>query len=492
MAICRDLSLQVYERTLYQPYSVHISRNSSEILAGEQKARNLFSSIIQPMLIISSSLLVLIVVLTTLLAIKPLIVLSVILGFKFIYLVILIVTKYHISKNSQTIAIKQNQLAKTIQEGLGGIRDVLICGAQPMFSKRYQEALVPLQRALASNQVLAGIPRFGIEALGMVLIAGIAYVLVDSNGGAGLTHNVVAALGALALAAQRLFPILQQIYVSYITIKGNQENIQDALRLLDQVMPENLLIQPVKAMEFQKVISLINLSYRFNCNTPWVLRHVNIEMPKGSRVGFIGSTGSGKSTLIDIVLGLLTPSEGSLNVDDIPISSKNVQSWQANISYVPQDIYLADASIAENIAFGVPSELIDRNRLEQAAEQAQISKIIETWKDGYETIVGERGARLSGGQRQRIGIARAIYRRSSVMILDEATSALDSTTEVEVMKAMEALGGDITFLIVAHRLTTLKDCTLIVELANSEIKSIGSYEQMVRGNCMEDMKRAES
>jgi ATP-binding cassette subfamily B protein len=233
-------------------------------------------------------------------------------------------------------------------------------------------------------------------------------------------------------------------------------------------------------MAFEIVITLKDLGFRYTPHGPWVLRHLNLQIPKGSRVGFVGVTGSGKSTLLDVIMGLLTPTEGNLLIDNTVVTPQNTCAWQAHIAHVPQAIFLSDTSIAENIAFGLPPQQIDLHRVKQAAEQAQIAQTIAGWRNGYDTLVGERGVRLSGGQRQRIGIARALYRRANVIIFDEATSALDNETEAAVMQAVETLGRDITMLIIAHRLTTLRNCDRIVELANGGIKAIGDYEQMIR------------
>jgi ATP-binding cassette subfamily B protein len=200
---------------------------------------------------------------------------------------------------------------------------------------------------------------------------------------------------------------------------------------------------------------------------------------QGTYLGFIGTTGAGKSTLLDIVMGLLSPTEGALIVDGQSIDANNVRTWQRHIAHVPQSIYLTDSSLEENIAFGVPIGDIDRNRIRLAASQAQISDVIENWPMQYKTKIGERGIRLSGGQRQRIGIARALYKQSEVIIFDEATSALDSDTEQTVMDAVDGLHKDLTVLIIAHRLTTLKNCNLIVELEHGTIKRVGQYSSLV-------------
>ncbi len=480
MAIGTDFSVKIYEHTLYQRYSLHVSRNSSEILAGSQKAKDLVGFIIQPALLILSSVIILVAVALTLLGIQPIIAVAAFLGFGIIYAAFILFTKRLIVKNSQTIATEQIRVTKAIQEGLGGIRDVLIDGTQPVYSKLYKDAFIPMQAAQASNQVVSASPRFGVEALGMVLIAGLAYMLAKASGSGGEVTNSIPILGALALGAQRLLPVLQQIYSAYITIKGNQASVRDALDLLDQPMPVHAKAQPADPMDFQTAITLKDLGFRYTPQGPWVLRHLNLQIPKGGRVGFVGVTGSGKSTLLDIVMGLLTPTEGTLLVDNTVVNPQNTRAWQAHISHVPQAIYLSDTSITENIAFGVSAELIDLQRVKQAAEQAQIARTIESWSKGYDTLVGERGVRLSGGQRQRIGIARALYKRANLIILDEATSALDGDTETAVMEGMETLGAGITVLIIAHRLTTLKGCDLIVELANGSVKVKGDYERFTK------------
>jgi ATP-binding cassette subfamily B protein len=235
-------------------------------------------------------------------------------------------------------------------------------------------------------------------------------------------------------------------------------------------------------LEFKKQISLSNLSFRYSPKTPMVLNKINLNIKKGSRVGFIGTTGSGKSTLLDIVMGLLAPTEGTFSVDGQVITIVNQRAWQAHIAHVPQSIFLADTTIEENIAFGVPKNKIDRRRVIQVARQSQIADIIAKWPSQYETIVGERGIRLSGGQRQRIGIARALYKKADVLIFDEATSALDNETEHMVMESIGELSEDLTVLIIAHRLTTLKKCTQIIEIVDSNIRRIGNYQDITVNN----------
>jgi len=472
-----DLSISIYRRTLYQPYAVHASRNSSEIISGiSSKANSIIGSTILPILTLISSAITLIAILIALLSIDTVIALAAFGGFGLIYATIIWFTRSRMLINSQSMAREYTQLIKSLQEGLGGIRDVLIDGCQEVYCQIYRNADLPLRQAQGNTTFISSSPRFGIEALGMMLIAALAYLLARQPDG---ITKAIPVLGALALGAQRLLPILQGAYSSWSSIQGGQASLKDTLDLLDQPLPDYVDQPPAKPIPFHRDIIIKQLSFRYSEQTPWVLNNLNLTIPKGRRIGFIGLTGSGKSTLLDIVMGLLEPTKGSLEIDNQIITTSNTRSWQAHIAHVPQAIFLADSTIAENIAFGVPKHKIDHELVKQAARQAQISDIIETWKKKYDTFVGERGIRLSGGQRQRIGIARALYKQADVIIFDEATSALDNKTEQAVMQSIESLGKELTLLIIAHRLTTLKNCDQIVELGDGGIKRIGTYQEIV-------------
>ena len=336
--------------------------------------------------------------------------------------------------------------------------------------------MFPLRKAQGSNNFINQSPRYGVETISMILIAGLAYWMAGQAGGMALAIPV---LGTLALGAQRMLPALQQVFAGWSALQGNSASMEEVLDLLEQPVPENSGERPKGSLLFKRLLALRRLSFRYTPDAPEVLREIDLEIPKGSRIGFIGTTGSGKSTLLDIVMGLLEPTSGAVEVDGIPIILSNRSSWQRHIAHVPQSIFLSDASIEENIALGVPKGKIDKERVRQAARQAQIADIIESWPKQYETVVGERGVRLSGGQRQRIGIARALYKQADVIIFDEATSALDNETEAAVMHAIEELHEELTVLIIAHRLTTLRNCDKIVELENSSIKRIGKYEGLI-------------
>jgi len=471
-----DLSIGIYRRTLYQPYAVHCARNSSEIINGISSKTSSVINIITMLLTLISSGVMLIAILLALLSVDTFIALTAFGGFGLIYIVIIRLTRNQLSINSERIARESNHVIKSLQEGLGGIRDVLIDGSQAAYCQIYRNADLPLRRAQGDNSFISASPRYGMEALGMLLIAALAYTLAQQADGIA---KAIPILGALALGAQRLLPVLQQAYGAWTSIRGGQSSLLDTLELLDQPLPD-YADQPVaQPLSFQQHICLKQLTFRYTPQTPWILNNLNLTIAKGSRVGFFGITGSGKSTLLDIVMGLLQPTGGTLEIDDQPITSGNNRAWQAHIAHVPQAIFLADSTIEENIAFGVPKKQIDHERVRQAAKQAQIADSIEIWPKQYQTFVGERGIRLSGGQRQRIGIARALYKQADVIIFDEATSALDNETEQAVMQAIEGLSDDLTVLIIAHRLTTLKNCTQIVELGDGGIKRTGSYQDIV-------------
>jgi len=472
-----DLSIDIYQRTLYQEYSTHISRNSSEVINGIiSKTGTVIGSILTPILILISSLIILVGIIGALFFINITVALTALIGFSILYFGVVRFTRKQLNENSQCIADQSTQMIKSLQEGLGGIRDVLIDGSQQFYCQLYRNADLPLRRASGNNQFIAGSPRYVMEAIGMALIAVLAYIMTQEE---DTITTVMPVLGALAIGAQRLLPALQQAYNSYSIIKGAKSSFIDVLDLLNQSLPV-YVNQPLPTPTiFRKEIELKNLSFRYSKDTPWVLKNIDLKLDKGSRIGFIGATGSGKSTLIDVIMGLLLSNNGKLSIDGQSVDGLNKREWQAHIAHVPQNIYLSDSTIEENIAFGVPKDKIKHQRVKEAAQQAQISELIDQWKDGYKTFVGERGVRLSGGQRQRIGIARALYKQADVIVLDEATSALDNKTEARVMKAIENMNNKVTVLIVAHRLTTLKNCTKIVELENGMIKNIGTYNEIV-------------
>lgn len=478
-AIGGELSGEAYRRTLYQPYSVHIARNSSVVVSGIIRKVSVATAVLYQVMMLTGSLFLLVAVMSALLAINAKVALIAGGSFAAFYLLLTRYTRRSLSSNSQCIAQEEIQLVKALQEGLGGIRDVLLEATQEIHASKYMRADMPLRNAQGRNVFIAACPRYILETVGILAIVVVAYFTV-AEGGASAFAAVLPLLGALALGAQRLLPTLQQIYAAWAMVQGNNAAIVDVIGMLEQPLPEMSGTHTQEQIVFCKEICFKDVRYRYGENSPWVLDGVNITISKGMRVGIIGATGSGKSTVVDLLMGLLEPTAGTIVIDGRSISPVNLRGWQECLTHVPQDIFLADASIAENIAFGVSPKRIDFERVRRAAQQAQLAEFIESSSQGYQAFVGERGVRLSGGQRQRIGIARALYKQASVLVLDEATSALDNETEDMVMQTIQTLDGNMTVLIVAHRLTTLRHCDRIIELVGGKVVQHDSYESMAQ------------
>ena len=471
-AVGSDLSCEAYRRTLYQPYGVHVQRNSAAVITGITTQIGQTVVALNALLQLITSAVVAAGLLTGLLVIDAGVALAAAALFGSAYAALAIIARQELRRNGQKILEVSNQQLKALQEGLGAIRDVLLDGSQPTYIQIYRQADRPQRQLQAKNGFLGSFPRYTFEALGMVAIALLGGGLVWQRGS---DADVISLVGALALGAQRLLPALQMMYSSWASLKSCNAAIQGVLAMLSQPLPPQ--VQVAVPMPLRESIRLDGLHFQYGPEQPEVLRGLDLEIRRGERIGLIGSTGSGKSTTVDLLMGLLHPTGGRLLVDGFdlhdPAYAEFLAGWRAAVAHVPQSIYLADSSIAENIAFGVPSNAIDIERVKRAAKQAQIAGFIESKPEGYTSFVGERGIRLSGGQRQRIGIARALYKQASVIVLDEATSALDTSTEEAVMEAVEGLSRDITLIMIAHRLSTVERCDRVARLENGVVVASG-------------------
>ena len=478
-AVGSDLSCEAYRRTLYQPYEVHLQRNSAQVITDTITLVNRAVIALNCLLQLMTAAVVAAFLLLGLLLIDSVIALSAGVLFGGIYSFLAVRARRELSRNSQGIVEASRQQTKALQEGLGAIREVLLDSSQPMYVNIYRQADRPQRQLLARNQFLSSFPRYALEALGLVGIA-ILGGLVVTQKGSGVA--VIPLLGALALGAQRLLPAMQQVYRFWAVLKGYNEDLKGVLFMLNQPVPNCLIAQEPLQLHESLIIDGVHFSY--GDNRPEVLQGVDLKIRKGERIGIIGGTGSGKSTIVDIVMGLLTPTSGRLLVDGFDLHDldhpERLIAWRTTIAHVPQSIYLADCTIVENIAFGVPKDQIDLSRVRVAAEKAQLLNFVETLPDGFNTFVGECGVRLSGGQRQRIGIARALYKNSSIIILDEATSALDSSTEKCVIEALDGMSREITVVMIAHRLSTLELCNRIIKFQEGRIVDQGKPDQILR------------
>ena len=472
-----DLATQVYKTILYQPYVYHLNHNSSEIVGSINKIQLVINNVIFHAMRSVVSLFIAACILITLLVVEPVIAFSSMVGIGSIFLAVRLVTSKYLKRNSHVISEMQSKRIQVVQEGAGGIREVMIERAEPVFVDKFRKFDGALQRANLVNFSIARIPRYVVESLGMIIIAVMALILVRQSGG---TAAALPILGVLALGAQRMLPLLQDTYQAWAHINGNRQVLVDVIELLEMpVAKERIKPANLNGAKYKKAIKLNDVSFSYDQDQNPVLNKIDLSIKKGSVVGIMGKTGGGKSTLIDLIMGLLEPTAGKIKIDGKTLGRSSIGAWQNQIAHVPQAIFLQDASIAQNIAFGADPESIDMKRVREAAKLAQISQFIESQPGGYEASVGERGVRMSGGQRQRIGIARALYKQANVLVLDEATSALDNETEASVMDAVKRLPGNITIILIAHRLSTLKICDHVVEMDRGRIVAQGTYADVV-------------
>jgi ATP-binding cassette subfamily B protein len=377
--------------------------------------------------------------------------------------------------NGQLMTNSNQAKVQVIQESIGGIRELLLDHSQPFFHQLYNERENTLRYAFATNMIIANSPTPIIETIVLSSIA----ILALSLGRGGDFSQVVPVLGSLSLGAKRLLPALQSVFGNLANVQGAQASLSRLLLSLDRSI-DPLMQQPLPPpVGVDRELRLSEVWFRYDEGGDWVLRGLDLTIAAKTTVAFVGSTGSGKSTTADLILGLLSPQRGQVLVDGVPLQGQRLMQWQAAIAHVPQQIYLRDGSLASNIAFGLPEEEIDFLQVRKAAKLAQIHEFIEGLPAGYETYVGEQGVRLSGGQRQRIGIARALYKNASIIVFDEATSALDNATEREVMAAIEGLGGQFTIILIAHRLSTVERCDLVIELDQGRVVGQGRYDELL-------------
>lgn len=475
-AIGHDFSVRLYQRILHQPYGYHIKQNTSETISGVNKSQVLLGALLNPVMQGLTALLMSLGVLVALLWVSPTTASIAGVVFAGLYWVIIEGFRVTLESNSVQISKAQDARIKNLQEGLGGIRDVILDHNQDHYLHTFAHSDNQLKEAQVTNSFLTQSPRFAVETMAVFLMVGMAWVMMGRPGG---LIGALPMLGALAFGAARLLPLLQQVYAAWACFTGNIRVMQDVLGLLDLPMPKTRVAMGSERLPFDRAIEFHGVSFSYGAGLPSVIQDLSFRIPKGTRVGIVGKTGSGKSTLMDLLLGLLEPTQGHLSVDGVRLSGANHHAWQSRIAHVPQHIYLSDTSVAENIALGYGSSEIDAVKVQQAAEQAQIAEFIEGLDQGYQTRVGERGVRLSGGQRQRIGIARALYKSADVLVFDEASSALDMETEQAVMDAVNGLDPQLTIFMIAHRVQTLKDCDLVLRLDEGRLVAMGSYHAVI-------------
>jgi ATP-binding cassette subfamily C protein len=475
-----SLSRRLLRSYLYRPYEYFLTRNSAELGKNIlEEVKEVASQMLKPALQGGAKAIVALAIIGFLFFVDPVVALMVTLVLGLAYAGIYYAVRDRLDRTG-AVRVEANTLRyQFVSEAFGGIKEVKLRGKEQAFLEQYEEPSKRYARVQADYRVVKKAPRYILEAVafgGIILIA-VYLIAVQDN-----IRQVIPMLGLYAFAGYRLMPALQQAFKGIASTRFNiaaVEKIREDLRTRSEVaqLSDNGTQDSRKGpltLEDRLVIKEVSFTYP-GADEP-AIRDLSLEIPAHSTVGFVGKTGSGKTTTVDLILGLLSPQEGVISVDGTALRDENTRRWQQDIGYVPQQIYLADDTVARNIAFGVPERDIDMERVRDAARQAHIGEFVENeLPDQWETVVGERGVKLSGGQRQRIGIARALYHRPSVLVFDEATSALDQATEASVMEAIYALEGDHTMLMIAHRLSTVKRANNIIMLERGRKVGEGTY-----------------
>ncbi len=471
-AIGNDISSLTYSRILNLPYEKQIEMNSSEAISAATTFADAARETIYSCLNFVSYSSFVLTIEITLFIFNWQVALASIFVFGISYFLVSYKSKLIILKNGKAIAIFGKERVKSIQEGLGSIRDILLGSKQKIFTDNYSKIDLDYRKKSAFNKFITFSPRYIIENIGFIFLAVIAYILAGVENG---TTNILPVLGTFAVASQKLLPSMQNCYNSVGTIRSNKSSVEKVISILNQ-KNDIFNSKDITPFNFKSQIKFSNISFKYPNSNKLILDNINVQIKKGDRIGIIGTTGSGKSTFTDILMGLLKPMSGIISIDDVNLYNKKnpqeILNWRQAISHVPQNIYLLDSTIAENIAFGIPFNEIDLEKVEKAAIRSKIDHFINGTKNKYLTKIGENGVKLSGGERQRIGIARALYHNSKIIVFDEATSALDDKTESEVISSLNQLEKDLTIIIIAHRLTTLEICNRVLRVQGSKINEI--------------------
>jgi len=467
-----ELSINMYEFKLYDSYSNYIIENSSNIISAITQKSYQVGNVLGAIINLISSGIIFLCIIAILIAINPQVMTVSILFFTTLYLLISLLSKKKLSESSKIVNLSQNNVVKGLQNGIGGIRNIILDNTQKFYIKLFKKESFNLARKSAFIQFIGQSPRYIFEALGIFLFV-VLLIYWNETKSKEEFLIIFPTLAALAIGAQRILPILNTIYQNFVTIKGTFHQVEEVTNILSNYSfskKENIKIKK-KDISFRNLISFKDVSFSYD-KTSNILQNVSFEIKKGSKIGIIGKTGEGKSTFLDLLMGLLEPQKGAIYIDSSKLSKETCNSWQSKVSHVPQRIFLSDDSFLENIAFGKEKEEINKEKVELVSKKSQIHELIIKSKGGYSKNVGEQGISLSGGQIQRIGLARALYKEAELIILDEATNSLDNYTEKLIMEEINNLSEDLTVVIVSHSMETLKNCDVIFEVKNKKVIQI--------------------
>ena len=481
--VWRDISDEIHARLLQQPYEYHLGKSTADL--SSQLLNNLnrvAMNVVTPILQILSASVSIVLLSIGILFVGRWLAVVLVLSLVLAYSIISGAVTPRLRHGFRQKLRQEAESASILFESLGSIRDIQLSGSEPYFERQFRVSGERARRYAWLTEWLPDLPRGLIEPFGITMIFAVGAMPALMSGNPNEVRTILPFLATIAVAALRLTPPLQDAFRSLTQLRGGLPLLDGALALLD--LPADRPTQrtpgvPSAAGVFPRnTIRLHDVWYRYPHSDDWVLKGVNLSIPVGSRIALVGSTGSGKTTTANILLGLLHPSRGALDLDGIPVEGLDVPAWQANCAQVPQSINLLNGSVLENVAFGEAVEQVKSDRVWEALEAAQLEEFVAELPYGLHTQIGENGLRLSGGQRQRLALARAFYRQASFLVLDEATSALDNRTESEVIEALEVIGRRCTTVVIAHRLSTVQRCDRIYEFQNGSIKAYGSYAEL--------------
>ena len=456
-----DFKTKIFQYNINQSYSYHLEQNSNIVMSNIMQKTQAISAFLNANIQILSSLMIFVFVMTILVLIKPIITISIVLVLILFFILVSSINRKKILKNSETISKNQNKIVDIFQDSVGYIGEITLYSLQNIFITKFNKFSYQIAESFKYNKNIGESPRIYLEYFALISLTILIFFLNQSKNEITDSLTILAALG---LGAQKILPLINRIHSSYTNMRSLQIIIKDTLDILDKSKSENFKELFSEKILLKNFIKLNNVYFSYNDNKNQILKNINLEIKKGSKVGIKGTTGSGKSTLGNIIISLLNPTQGQLYIDDILINHQNKLAWQKNIAIVPQNVFLNDVSIAENIAIGIEPKDINLEKVKKFAKLAQINNFVEKTPHQYNEKVGEKGIRLSGGQRQRIGIARALYREAKVILFDEATNQLDEETENLIMQSIQDFDSEITVVFITHRLSTLKYCDQIIDL----------------------------
>ena len=479
-----EIGDRLYTYYLNQDWLFHTIGNSSNLtkkIANE--TTRVTSEILVPLMLMNSRIVLTFFILLLIFLHDPLILILFLLVFTLSYIILFKFVRKQLVINGKNISNMFLERFKLMSEGFGGIKEVLLLGRSNYFKERFIKAGNKLSYSLGINRTIALAPRYFMELLGFATMIGLVlYLIKNSQGNLGI---ILPILSAYALAGMKLLPALQQIYHSIAQVKGNisaYETIQEDLKNSNATETSQKVETNQQVWSKHNEINLKNITFNYPDKAIPALENISLTIKPNTTVGFVGTTGSGKSTLIDIILGLIKPQQGEIAIDGTPLTKKNLRMWQNKIGFVPQTIFLTEGTIAENITFGIPQDLIDYVQIKKVLKLAHLEEWVSQLEKGVYTKVGERGVQVSGGQKQRIGIARALYNEADVLVFDEATSALDGITEKNIMNAINKFTGQKTLIIIAHRMKTVEKCNQIFMMENGRVVDRGTYQQLLEKN----------